>query len=215
MFAFGVAQFLPVMVVVGIIGKTGLPIVASLDDILRNAGQVDARIALILESSMRSLITFENSSQEPRWVAVNDGVMGGRSSGSPMVADGTLSFSGQLSLANKGGFSSVRSVGREFDLSDVTAIVLRVRGDGRRYQLRLATGARHRDVAVSYGAGFDTLAGEWTEVRVPLAGLVPSVRGTRLQGPPLDASQVREIGLLITDKREGAFSLDVDWIGVE
>ncbi|MFZ2235195.1 MAG: CIA30 family protein [Dokdonella sp.] len=164
---------------------------------------------------MRPLVNFDKSPQEPRWVAVNDGVMGGRSSGGPTVADGKLVFSGELSLANNGGFSSVRSVGRDFDLNDAAAVVLRVRGDGRRYQLRLATDARYRGMAVSYGAAFDTTVGEWTLVRVPLASLEPTVRGSRLQGPPLDRSQVREIGLLIADKREGAFALSVDWIAVE
>ena len=148
-------------------------------------------------------------------MAVNDGVMGGRSSGGPSVANGTLSFIGVLSLANNGGFASVRSVGRDFDLSDVSAMVLRVRGDGRRYQLRLATEARYRGMAVSYGAAFDTTAGQWIEVRLPLVTLAPTVRGSAMQGPPLDASQVQEIGLLIADKREGAFALEVDWIGVE
>ena len=163
---------------------------------------------------MRRLINFDNSQQEPRWIALNDGVMGGRSSGAPMVADGKLEFSGELSLANNGGFSSVRSVGRDFDLSGATVVVLRIRGDGRRYQLRLATEARYLGMAVSYGAGFDTTAGEWIEVRVPLASLEPTVRGSRLQGLPLEPSLVREIGLLIADQREGAFALAVDWIAV-
>ncbi len=167
------------------------------------------------EFPMRTLITFDNSPQEPSWIAVNDGVMGGRSSGGPKVADGKLKFSGELSLANNGGFSSVRSVGRDFDLGDASVVVLRVRGDGRRYQLRLATDARYRGIAVSYGAGFDTTAGEWTEVRVPLASLEPTVRGSPVQGQPLDSSQVHEIGLLIADQREDAFALAVDWIAVE
>ena len=164
---------------------------------------------------MRSLVNFDNSPQEPRWVAVNDGVMGGRSSGGPTVADGKLEFSGELSLANNGGFSSVRSVGRSFDLTGVTEVLLRVRGDGRRYQLRLATDARYRGMSISYGAGFDTMAGEWIDVRVPLASLEPTVRGSSLQGPPLDPSKVREIGLLIADKQEGAFALTVERIAVE
>jgi NADH dehydrogenase [ubiquinone] 1 alpha subcomplex assembly factor 1 len=167
------------------------------------------------ESPMDRLINFDNSPQEPRWVAVNDGVMGGLSSGGAVVADGQLQFSGVLSLENKGGFASVRSVGRDFDLSGAAAVVLRVRGDGRRYQLRLATDARYRGVAVSFGAEFGTRAGEWTEVRVPLQSLKTTVRGSTLQGPQMDPSQVREIGLLIADKREGAFALAVDWIAVE
>jgi len=167
------------------------------------------------DNSMRTLMQFDNGPQEARWVAVNDGVMGGRSSGGPTVADGRMEFTGDLSLANNGGFASVRSVGRTFDLSDASTVVLRVRGDGRSYQLRLATDASYRGRQVSYGAEFNTRAGEWTEVRVPLASLQPTVRGSRLQGPPLDASQVREIGLLLGDKREGPFALSVDWIAVE
>ena len=164
---------------------------------------------------MRVLASFEESANEPRWVAVNDGVMGGCSTGGPKVAGGQLEFAGELSLANNGGFASVRSVGTGFDLTGATAVVLRVRGDGRRYQLRLATDARYRGIAVSFGAGFDTTRGQWTEVRVPLDKLEATVRGSRLQGPPMDASRVREIGLLIADKREGPFALSVDWIAVE
>ncbi len=164
---------------------------------------------------MRTLMNFDNSPQEPRWAAVNDGVMGGRSSGGPTVADGRMQFSGELSLANNGGFSSVRTVGRDFDLSGATEVVLRVRGDGRTYQLRLATDAGYRGMSVSYGAEFETTAGEWTEVRLPLASLEPTVRGFALRGPPLDSAQVREIGLLIGDKREGPFTLSVDWIAVQ
>lgn len=167
------------------------------------------------EPDVRTLATFDGSADEPRWVAVNDGVMGGESSGGPTVADGVLEFSGTLSLANNGGFSSVRSVGREYDLGKASHVLLRVRGDGRRYQLRLATDARYRGMPVSYGASFDTTAGEWTRVRLPLASLSPTVRGQDLQGPPLDASRVREIGLLIADKREGPFRLLVDWIVAE
>lgn len=164
---------------------------------------------------MRRLVNFDDSPQEPRWIAVNDGVMGGHSSGGPKIADGALEFSGKLSLQNNGGFSSVRTAGRDFDLRGVFAVVIRARGDGRRYQLRLAANARYRGMTVSYGAGFDTTAGEWTEVSVPLASLEPTVRGSSLQGPPLDVSQVREIGLLIADQREEAFALAVDWIAVE
>lgn len=164
---------------------------------------------------MRPLIGFDGGPGEPHWVALNDGVMGGCSTGAPAIADGRLEFRGALSLANNGGFASVRSVGRDFDLSGATAVVLRVLGDGRRYQLRLATDARHRGIAVSFGAGFDTIAGQWIEVRVPLDGLQASVRGSLLEGQTMDPARVREIGLLVADKREGAFALSVDWIALD
>jgi NADH dehydrogenase [ubiquinone] 1 alpha subcomplex assembly factor 1 len=164
---------------------------------------------------MLRLISFNDADPGSRWVAVNDGVMGGRSVGTPSLVDGVLQFRGNLSLANNGGFSSVRTVGQSFDLSDGTAVVLRVRGDGRTYQLRLATEARYRGIAVSYGGEFDTVAEQWIEVRVSLDSLTPTVRGSRLDGPPFNPTGVREIGLLIADKREGPFALNVDWIGLD
>lgn len=167
------------------------------------------------EPAMKMLFTFDEGADEPRWVAVNDGVMGGRSRGGPERVAGQLRFIGVLSLENNGGFSSVRTVGRDFDLSGQQAVVLRVRGDGRPYQLRLATDARFRGITVSYGGEFATVAGQWIEVRVPLAGLSPSAHGFALRGPPLDAARVREIGLLLGDKREGPFALAVDWIALE
>ncbi|MGE4071621.1 MAG: CIA30 family protein [Lysobacterales bacterium] len=162
----------------------------------------------------QTLMDFSDSDQT-RWYAVNDGVMGGLSQGAPVRQDGQLRFSGVLSLANNGGFSSVRTSGRSFDLSGIEALRLRVKGDGRSYQLRLATDARFRGSPVSYGATFATEADRWIEVRIPLDDLKPSYRGYQLEGPPLDPARVQEIGLLIGDKREGAFSLLVDSIAAE
>jgi monofunctional biosynthetic peptidoglycan transglycosylase len=171
--------------------------------------------ALAAQSNMLKLFDFESDSEEPRWVAVNDGVMGGRSSGGPTLLDGKLRFSGVLSLENNGGFSSVRTVGRSFDLSAAKTAVLRVRGDGRTYQLRLATDARFRGITISYGGEFATVAGQWLEARVALAALRPSAHGFALNGPAFNPARIREIGLLLGDKRPGEFQLEVDWIAVE
>ena len=164
---------------------------------------------------MKILMQFQGDPSEPRWVAVNDGVMGGESLGTAVLAEGGLHFSGSLSLANNGGFASVRTRDRSFDFSDVASLVLRVRGDGRHYQLRLATDARFHSIPISYGGTFPTVAGEWSEVRIGLQTLTPTARGSALDGPPLDPTYIREIGLLIGDKKPGEFSLTVDWIAVE
>jgi len=162
---------------------------------------------------MKLLMDFENKASAPEWFAMNDGVMGGLSKGSAELKDGALVFSGELSLENNGGFSSIRTEG-DFNLAGKTFIVIRLKGDGRNYQLRLAADARYRDSAVSYAADFETKAGEWTEVKVPFAAFSPQWRGKVLEGPPLNLSEVEEIGILIGDKKPGPFSLEVDWIKV-
>lgn len=161
------------------------------------------------------LMTFADTSAEPDWIAVNDGVMGGRSQSAPRIAAGQLHFEGSLSLENNGGFASIRTVGRTFVLRNAQALVLRVLGDGRTYQLRLATDARFQRSPVSFAASFNTTEGRWTEVRIGFDQLQPTWRGNRLDGPPFDPARIEEIGLLIGDRRAGPFALSVDWIGVE
>jgi len=160
-------------------------------------------------------IDFTGAADEPEWVAVNDGVMGGLSKGGAVVKDGDLHFSGSVSLENNGGFSSVRTRDRGFNLEGTKEMILKVKGDGRSYQLRLSTDARHRGSRISYGGEFPTKAGEWIEVKVPFEKLEPSHHGNKLAGPPLDLSKVEEIGLLIGDGREGEFALTVAWMKAE
>lgn len=168
-----------------------------------------------VRNQMEKLIQFEGNASEPKWIAVNDGVMGGLSRGGPQLKDGSLHFTGTLSLENNGGFSSVRTEKASYDFSGKTALVMRVKGDGRKYQLRLATDTRFNGSAISYGAEFATEKDQWIEVKVPFETLSPSWRGRKLDGPPLDWSKIEELGLLIGDKKAGPFEMEVDWIAVE
>jgi NADH dehydrogenase [ubiquinone] 1 alpha subcomplex assembly factor 1 len=178
-------------------------------------GYADASRALEsrqMQAPLKNLISFSDAADEPSWVAVNDDVMGGVSRGAARISDGQLHFSGTLSLENNGGFASLRTVAFRPDLTLASAIVLRVLGDGRDYQLRLASNARFRGSAVAYSASFSTQADQWIEVHIPLVALVPTFRGFVLDGPSIDLARIEHIGLLIGDKRPGPFSLKVDWI---
>lgn len=161
-----------------------------------------------------TLISFSGHTDEPEWRPINDDVMGGESEGAPLVQDGRLVFRGETSLANNGGFSSIRASGRHFDLSRFDAAVLRIKGDGRRYQFRLYTNARFGSSRIAYRWLFDTESGQWQTLSLPFAELQPVFRGRRLSGPPFEPSAVVEMGFLIADRREGPFELVVDWIGV-
>lgn len=160
-------------------------------------------------------LEFDGDATEPKWTEENDNVMGGVSKGSAVVRDGVLAFTGSLSLENDGGFAQVRIQNLGYDLSDKKGVKLRVMGDGRTYQLRLATDARHRGSRIAYSVEFTTTADQWTDVEVRFADLKPSHHGDALEGPPANLSQVEEMSLLIGDKREGPFSLKVDWMKVD
>jgi len=160
----------------------------------------------------RTVFDFRNDGATGAWQVVNDGVMGGVSAGSFRPAGGVAVFEGEVSLENNGGFASVRSLPARHDLAGCDAFVIRARGDGRRYKFtaRMDPGF---DGAV-YQAGFTTRAGEWEEHRLPLKQFVPTFRGRVLPGePPLDPVRVVSVGILISDRQEGPFRLEIAWIG--
>jgi monofunctional biosynthetic peptidoglycan transglycosylase len=158
-----------------------------------------------------NLIDF-GSGDRSEWSVVNDGVMGGVSrSGLRLTDHETGIFAGVLSLENNGGFASVRAAVGHRDLSAWAGLEIRVRGDGRTYQLRLRTNDRFDGVA--YRAFFETSADEWTTVRLPFARFEPTFRGrTPRDAGPLDPAAVHQVGFMLADKQPGAFSLEIDFV---
>lgn len=149
---------------------------------------------------------------EGKWQAVNDGVMGGVSRSQLRVSDqATGVFTGELSLANNGGFASVRAVVGPWDLSGCDGLEIRVKGDGRTYQLRLRTDSRFDGVA--YAASFPTRNGEWTTIALPFAGFRPTFRGRVLNDqPPLATGNIAQLAFMLADKQAGPFRLEIETI---
>jgi hypothetical protein len=155
------------------------------------------------------LTDFTASSPDFGWYILNDNVMGGRSEGAFEQRDGRLHFTGKTNT-NGGGFSSIRTKPMQLDLSSYAGMRLRVKGDGRRYTWRLTTTARWRGREVNYWADFDTTDGEWTTADVLFSSFIPKFRGYRLDGPPLDTSQITGMGLMIYDNKDGPFELQLE-----
>ena len=159
------------------------------------------------------LALFEFHGEEPAWSIVNDTVMGGVSRS--MVEVDTdkkrLTFSGTVSLDNNGGFASTRSEWSAYDLRMFDGLALRVRGDGNVYRLRIRTAETGPNIA--YTALFPTMENEWQEIYIPFASMVPLYRGYVVsEAGPLDRASVRSFGLMMADKQQGPFALEVDWI---
>lgn len=144
------------------------------------------------------------------WQAVNDGVMGGVSSGRMVSADGALRFEGELSLENNGGFASVRRLVGD-DLSAATGVRLEVRGDGRTYQFRLRQDGRFDGVA--WRAEFST-SGEWQTIDLPFTEFEPVFRGRPVrEAGPVSPADIRQVGFMLADKNPGPFALEIRDIG--
>lgn len=162
--------------------------------------------------SGRTLFSFTTADEVKRWYPINDNVMGGVSDGRvEHAADGALRFVGAVSLENNGGFASVRSHPTVMDLSDCSGILVRVRGDGQHYAFNVQTDYRIR--AGSYRHSFVTVPDTWIEIYFPFSEFRATSFGVELEhAPPLNRSKIEALGLLISGKQVGPFSLEVDWI---
>jgi len=141
---------------------------------------------------------------------VNDDVMGGVSMSRLSPAPGAMLFDGTLSLENNGGFASFRGPVR-FPAGS-GALLLTVRGDGRRYKLTLKLD--DRPGTAQYQAGF-VAPPEWQTLRFKPGDFAASFRGRAVDAPAVRFGDVHYAGLLISDKQAGAFRIEVKGIAAE
>lgn len=150
--------------------------------------------------------------ESKQWVSVDDGVMGGLSQSQVAATDhNTTIFFGKVSLANRGGFASVRARLPTGCLKGTEGMRVRLRGDGRRYRLRLRTDDQLDGPA--YEVSFQTEPGVWMEIQAPFEAFVATYRGHVLRGMPvITPEDVKQVGLMIADRQAGSFKLEIDWI---
>ena len=157
-------------------------------------------------------LNFKTAQAAQSWRAVNDGVMGGRSSGGPRFENGTMVFEGVINT-NGGGFSSTRTALKPGGLAEADSLALRIKSDGRAYALNMQTNARYRFRPITFQAMLPATApGEWAEISVPLNNLKTLVYGQPILGAKFDKSKVRELSLYLGDGKDGPFKLEVEWI---
>jgi hypothetical protein len=189
--------------------------------LIRRVGEQTCRLLLPIVGALlltmnthaadKIIFNFQTVTNSAAWQVVNDDVMGGVSTSDFRVTNGAAVFQGEVSLANNGGFASVRSLPASHELAGCDAFVIRAFGDGHRYKFT-ARMDQSFDSAI-YQTSFTTKPGEWTEHRLPLKQFVPTFRGRVLSGePPLDPAKVTSVGFLIAEKQAGVFRLEISWI---
>ena len=158
------------------------------------------------------LIDCNSPGEEKRWEVINDAVMGGLSeSRLNMTSDKTALFEGEVSLENNGGFASVRTDIGDLFLDGFKGLAVRVRGDGKRYRLRVRTVDSSEGFA--YQTSFVTQADTWLTLHLPFSVFEPFYRGVVVpNAPALNRSDIRQIGLMIADKQPGYFRLEIEWV---
>ena len=158
------------------------------------------------------LIDFDGKAKNYEWKIINDNVMGGISSSRIEISrNKTAIFSGFISSENGGGFASVRTDINIDKESVFKGASIRVKGDGNIYSLRFRTDDNFD--GISYRSKFSTGNGIWQEFKLPFEDFKPTFRGMMLPlNKKLKSENIKQIGILISDKQYGEFQLEIDWI---
>ncbi|MGB0979397.1 MAG: CIA30 family protein [Croceimicrobium sp.] len=167
-------------------------------------------LGIVVMSIMMSnpLYDFNAKNSDAQWRVVDDVVMGGRSAGNFEInEEGHGHFYGAVSLENNGGFSSIRyTLDSPRPIDNAKKVLLKVKGDGKRYQFRIKS--KRRDY-YSYIAYFET-SGEWENIELELKDFYPSFRGRKLDLPNFDQDQIEELSILIANYKAEEFDLLID-----
>ena len=163
---------------------------------------------------IKLLLDFEDTDKSGRWMVVNDDVMGGVSrSNVKLHSDGYLLFGGEVSTNYGGGFASVRTDYKNWEIEKYEGFILRVKGDGKTYQFRCRLGNNINQIAYRHYLQADNE--DWQEIILPFKEFLPTYRGRVLTNiPQLDPKEIKQFGFMISDKQVGKFNLKIDWIGV-
>ncbi len=177
---------------------------------LSNTMHLDIKIICILALMKgTTLFDFNDTVNIEDWRVVNDGVMGGLSQGTFSVnSEGHGFFRGTVSLANNGGFSSVRYCFETRDTSEFCKIQIHLKGDGKPYQFRIKADSSQR---YSYITNIKT-SGDWEILTIDFSEMYPAFRGRLLDLPNYSGMEMTEIAFLIGNKKEESFALEIDYI---
>jgi len=167
---------------------------------------------MVLLINPQLIFDFNDDADISDWRIVDDVVMGGRSNGQFKIdSDGNGVFSGDVSLENNGGFSSVRYQFEKINTTKDSKINIRLKGDGKEYQFRVKN---KRNTYYSYITNFKT-SGYWENIIINLKDLYPSFRGQTMNIPNFAGNTIEEIAFLIGNKKNESFTLVLDKIEIE
>jgi hypothetical protein len=156
----------------------------------------------------KALLMIQTQDQQwSDWKITNDGVMGGLSTGHIQIESQVPIFYGRISIENFGGFTSVFKKISKLPEA-IENVVIRIKGDGNRYQLRFRSEVMGYDLA--YKVEFLTQVNQLETHMFALADLTASVRGRVIANAPLlKANTISQVGFLMTAKQPLDFSLAV------
>lgn len=158
------------------------------------------------------VFNFNKNADINKWLITNDNVMGGLSTSKMTLNnEGNGVFSGTVSLDNNGGFAMTR-LPVDLIIDDrKTKVVVKLKGDGKAYQFRIKSINSQR---YWYIQTFQTTT-SWQTIELPLNGFFPSFRGYKLNKDNFSSNTIKEIAILVGNKKNEAFKLEIEKIVIK
>ena len=160
--------------------------------------------------------TFDFGEQKDgnNWVVINDGVMGGLSTGKAVLKENSILFTGKISFANNGGFASLRSNRTKLNTSEVEFIEIKYRLTGLSFSFILEQD--YRFYMPYFSHPLEITEGEWSVLRIPIDSFYETRLGN-YTGYRLGENSSRNIfrlGFISRDKKAQDYELEIDYINV-
>lgn len=172
-------------------------------------------LSMVMVNPPQLLFDFGSKNTTDNWYIVNDDVMGGRSTSTLQETDNSIRFEGSISLENNGGFASIRSPRKSYDLSSYKTVSIRFRSTGRDFGIVLERYRRFYLPTHKLIFGSDT--NEWTTISFPVSTFKTQILGADT-GNFIDTEtlkNIERIGIILFDKKEGEFAVEIDYIRFE
>jgi len=155
--------------------------------------------------------TEKNNSKD--WYSLTDNVMGGVSSSKLSYNKESVLFSGNISFKNNGGFASLRSNFGKYNLSVYSEVRIRFKSENQKFALTLENSNRWWGPNYKYEFQSEQKT-DWKTVTFRLSDFHEEIIG-RKTGNKISKDVLKEIlriGIITNDKKEGNFSIEIDYI---
>ena len=112
---------------------------------------------------------------------------------------------------------SVKTEEKLLDLSQFDGIMIRVKGDGRKYTAVVYCQSEKmrqffKAYPVQFMYDFETVKDEWKEVSIPFMNVQAKMKGRKVPDKTFNPATFNQFGIFIQDKKQGQFCISIDWI---